>query len=509
MSFVSQVYQGTGLGTLVKDYKHASKIFVDSNFRLAPKMGFLFHIAFDINPQITRMSATDILEAGMLVKSMQLPSYTMENKTMNMYNRPNIVQTKLKYDPITITFHDDSSDIIRDLWYDYMSYHYRDTDYSPTTYLQASKYNERQKQGWGFQPSTSTPGNTGADRLIQRVRMYSLHQKRFTEYVLINPTITSFKHGQHTNASDAGAMEHTMTLGYETVLYNYGTIDSGQDTDFAQLHYDNSPSPLGVPALAGSLLSEVINGGGVLGTIVGAATGTQPKTGDIQLSGGRTPFVNNSSSQGGLGNLLGQVALGVSKGNNPFKNLSVPTVGGMIGTVLGSGGISGMLNGQSGGSNNGGFYLQGTPSDQILGTGATSNGDSIGGVFGGVAGGKLGGALSGLSSLSGLSNLGGSLQAMGAGVLNSALGGVNRTLNDLQGKALAGASSILKDAEKQATSLLGDAGNKIGSALSSAGDSISGAVSSASDAFKLAFKESTPDQTEEGDLFGNPDEWSA
>jgi hypothetical protein len=67
-NFLQQVYSGTGLGDYLKSWQHASKIFVGSNYRLAPKYSFLFHIAFDLDPDLTRMSSSDILEAGMMVK---------------------------------------------------------------------------------------------------------------------------------------------------------------------------------------------------------------------------------------------------------------------------------------------------------------------------------------------------------------------------------------------------------------------------------------------------------
>lgn len=356
-NFVKQFYQGTGLGTLAKDYKHASKIFVAGNHRLAPKFGFLFHVAFDINLEVSRQSKTDILEAGMLVKTMQLPKYTVENKTYNAYNRVNIAQTKLKYEPVTITFHDDNSDIIRDMWYDYMSYYYRDTDYEPAKYLQETKYNTRENQSWGYTPSKV---DSNSKRLIERVRLYSLHQKRFTEYVLINPQITSFQHGEHQQGEN-NFMQNTMTLSYETVLYNYGDIVSGQNINFADLHYDHTPSPLGIPSLAESTVSALTNGAGVFGGLLGG----QDRV-DHQLPGDRTKFTG-ATKPGGLSALANQIALGVSKGNNPFKNLSVPVVAGYAATLTGSGGIMGIL-GSSGGPN----YATGLTLGTTMASGATS-----------------------------------------------------------------------------------------------------------------------------------------
>jgi hypothetical protein len=120
-------------GDNLRDYRHASKLFVADNYRLSPKYGFLFHVAFDINPNVGANNPTNPNfkdEIGMLVKSVSLPKFNIDVKKYNAYNRPNFVQTKINYETINITFHDDSADVIRNFWFDYYNYYYRDADYS-------------------------------------------------------------------------------------------------------------------------------------------------------------------------------------------------------------------------------------------------------------------------------------------------------------------------------------------------------------------------------------------
>ena len=121
MASINQFLKQLGTGDSIKDYQHAARIFIDDNYRLSPKYGFIFHVAFDLNTEITRVPRDQMLEMGMIVKSANLPKFTVENKVLNAYNRTNVVQNKIKYDPVTITFHDDSADLIRDFWYDYYS----------------------------------------------------------------------------------------------------------------------------------------------------------------------------------------------------------------------------------------------------------------------------------------------------------------------------------------------------------------------------------------------------
>ena len=36
----------------MKDYRHATRLFLDDNFKLAPKQKFLFHVIFDLDERL-------------------------------------------------------------------------------------------------------------------------------------------------------------------------------------------------------------------------------------------------------------------------------------------------------------------------------------------------------------------------------------------------------------------------------------------------------------------------
>ncbi|NBP03668.1 MAG: LysM domain-containing protein [Proteobacteria bacterium] len=162
----------------LRDYQHASKLFwsgqlPDGQKGLMPKSGFLFHVVFDLNPNITREFS--IAELGLLVKTATLPKFSVDLKQQNAYNRVNYVQTKIKYDPVQITFHDDSSNVVRDFWFGYFNYYYRDSDYSEALYQIKHKYNERSAVDWGY-----TPKKKKKSEFLNSIRIFSLHQKNFT-----------------------------------------------------------------------------------------------------------------------------------------------------------------------------------------------------------------------------------------------------------------------------------------------------------------------------------------
>jgi|688.fasta_scaffold179736_2 hypothetical protein len=264
-NFLRQVVTGDN----IKDYKHASRLFVDNNYERSPKYTWLFHVYFDLNPELTKVNQRNQIEAGMLVKSADLPKFKIDSKIYNNYNRPSIAQTKVRYEDINITFHDDSANLVRKLWFDYYNFYYRDADinYGDATgalnplYLKNYKQTLGQRKllnNFGYTPRRNSNIST---QYIQAIRIYSLHQKRFSEYTLINPIITSYRHGTHQNGQDS-TMENVMTISYETVLYAGGSASVARG--FADLHYDRSPSPLTV---AGGGTNSILGPGGIVNAL--------------------------------------------------------------------------------------------------------------------------------------------------------------------------------------------------------------------------------------------------
>jgi len=239
-NFVSQVFGSDN----IKDYRHANQLFVGDNFRLAPKQGFLYHVFFDLDPSISRISKENQIEAGMMVKSVDLPKFSIDTKVLNSYNRPNIVQNKIKYDSVNISFHDDNADAVRNFWFDYYYYYYRDADLgyadksgivNPAYYI-PTKYDLRTNNNFGYSPKNySSFTSNQVQQYIKSIRIYSLHKRRFSEYTLINPMITSFRHGQH-QAGSGEPMSHEMTISYEFVLYAAGNVSKNTVKGFADIH---------------------------------------------------------------------------------------------------------------------------------------------------------------------------------------------------------------------------------------------------------------------------------
>ena len=87
----------------------------------------------DISPDAKKLLPTweqrHRTEAGLLVKAAQLPSFSSTIETRKQYNRVKHVHTKLDYQPVNITFHDDNMGITTALMEMYYRYYYADGNY--------------------------------------------------------------------------------------------------------------------------------------------------------------------------------------------------------------------------------------------------------------------------------------------------------------------------------------------------------------------------------------------
>lgn len=328
----------------LKDYQHASLTFRSNGYGLSPRNKFLFHVYFNINTaQIPALSAAygsdDVTTISLMVKSVDLPSYTIDVDTMNQYNRKRLVQSKINYNPVNIIFHDDQSDLIRNMWYNYYSYYYKDPTQSyenlPATNGTLGKsatisngfgYNtrdiysqSRQVNDWGYigesyadgtGSQTATSSTSGKPPFFKDIRIFGLSQKKFASYVLINPMITDWKHDQYDYEAEDGIMTNNMTIKYETVKYYNGAI--GNNTPSAQVpgfadpaYYDLEESGISRPGGT----STVFGQGGLIDAGIGI-------TEDLQAL---------ASGQGSLTNIIGAVQTAGTT-YNTFKGKNIASI---------------------------------------------------------------------------------------------------------------------------------------------------------------------------------------
>ena len=238
MASVNPLLSGLTVTDTVRDYKHGSRTFVDNNYELQPRYSNLFHVVFEFTPEAsTLFNTVDQLEIPILVKSVDLPAYTIDVQTHNQYNRRTQSHHRMDYNPITVRFHDDAKELIRNLWHKYYIFYNADSTYSldSNSYTAYDKYSDRVQQQWGLQ--------RGNRRFFKSIKIYSMHNHKFAEYTIINPIITSFQHDAHAYAN-GGLMENIMQLAYETVKYATGYVNDISPRGFGDIHYDVETSDL-------------------------------------------------------------------------------------------------------------------------------------------------------------------------------------------------------------------------------------------------------------------------
>jgi hypothetical protein len=244
LSTIPGKYLTSKNGNRFGDYQHGRRVFADNQNELVPKFSFLYHVYFELNTD-TKLGTDNIKTKtlGLMVKSVDLPKFTIQTKDLNAYNQHIVVQTGIKYDPITIQFHDDSADLVREFWYNYMTYYYGDAYNDKNDYhtYQKDRYQQRTSQQFGYAPRDNV--NT---RFLNSVKLYSMSKGYYSEYTLVNPTIDSWQHGTH-QAGQNEFIGHTMRLKYETVLYDRDVVSKNyKPLGFAQEHYDNNPKGIGI-----------------------------------------------------------------------------------------------------------------------------------------------------------------------------------------------------------------------------------------------------------------------
>ena len=305
MAFGADFLKGFFGSDYLKDYTHASKTFRANGYELAPRFKYLFHVYFNLNtieiPKLAEVfNRQERDNIGLLVKTAQLPNYNIEVDTMNQYNRKRLVQKRIDYNPCQIVFHDDGSDLVRSLWYNYFAYYYKDPTQQywgvPVTQGSAGQsgnggdpklsyngrdiYNDqRTVNDWGYIGESYSDGVSapnGKPPFFRDITIYGMSQHDFCAYVLINPMITDFRHDTYDYSQNTGTMEHQMTLRYETVKYYQGKIDTSRPSanikGFADpSRYDTVRSPLDRLGNNATILGQ----GGLIDTVGGIVNDLQ------------------------------------------------------------------------------------------------------------------------------------------------------------------------------------------------------------------------------------------
>lgn len=274
-----------------RDFKHASRLYVDGAYRLMPKARWLYYVTFEVQSNVIK----DLVfggrrkqnEIGALVKQVDLPKFQMNTEIMNQYNRKTVIQKNITYEPVSFVFHDDNANYVNDMWINYYRFYFNDDPKASPTLTSAlkglasnavnklvggtvgglvSKYLKLSNDGESG-PYENTKYTLTNDKFeptayglnvrrksskmkpfFRSITIYQLNRHEFVSYKLVNPLIKTWDHDRLDQTQGNTLSESKMSVDYEAVLYGKGTVSRDNPAGFAVFNYDNQPSPLGIGA---------------------------------------------------------------------------------------------------------------------------------------------------------------------------------------------------------------------------------------------------------------------
>jgi hypothetical protein len=199
-------------------------------FLSVPKSKFMFYVRFlrtgasSLNSDGTVNIAADITfgqnvssDIGFIVKHIERPRITFETETLNQYNKKRVVQKKVSYNPIQITFHDTIDNQVYRMFQSYFEFYFADSQHTSTldwtndviaSQILASNI------GWGFIGSNLT---AGLANYFSTIEVYQVFSGYYNQYNLMNPKFLSFDPDSLDYAETQGINEIAMGIGYEGV----------------------------------------------------------------------------------------------------------------------------------------------------------------------------------------------------------------------------------------------------------------------------------------------------
>lgn len=291
----------------LRDAQHANNLFTYYGMSLAPKVPFLYHVVFTLKDDAVQKAAPNTYnfnkEVGVLAKRIDLPSFKASIETKQQYNRKKNYQTRIDYDEIRCTFHDDNAGITTTMLREYYNFYYRDGRNGKYNFGTRDKYSD-QRNRYGLDNNT-------VNTFFDYIKIYQLSRKQWFSFTLVNPILTSWEHDTLDYAEGAGMMENNISVAYEAVLYDRGEIGAKLQTGSNTITFQgNEPTNFTNPATGyDQVHSPLISNGSASGLEVKNTVGPDysaktttfkqqefnPNTQTLDFSRGPSPVIKNDT----------------------------------------------------------------------------------------------------------------------------------------------------------------------------------------------------------------------
>ena len=263
----------------LRDSRHAANAYGFNKADLSngtPRHKFEFFLRFNFNqnPDVRRfvekfLTENDKSIVSTMVKTVTMPSMSIDTETLNQYNKKRISQSRIDYNPISITMHDSVEGRTLRLWEMYYEYYFKDGDAfeklgesggntSTPSFLtaffdalggkDAPKRNQREYENdvikdrfndnYGY--NLKRVGNN--KYLIDSIEIFQVHGGKFSRTEIIRPRVTAFTHDTLDYEDSSGLVQMQFDFAYEGVVYaninerlNSDELDRYRYGDFHEL----------------------------------------------------------------------------------------------------------------------------------------------------------------------------------------------------------------------------------------------------------------------------------
>lgn len=200
--------------------------------QLNPLLGHQYFVRINYNGALKEFvesyfSETKFEQTFPLVKSVTMPSIGVETEAMNEYNRKRLSQSKLKFDPVDMVFHDTVSGSTLKIWQMYYQHYFADGRFNTKS---------AQSREAPLNPETINFEDFGYDLsqvedfkyLFKSIEIFQISGGNFNKVTLYNPRIVDFKHDTMAYSS-SDLVEISYTFEYEWAEYEFRLDNSTGD----------------------------------------------------------------------------------------------------------------------------------------------------------------------------------------------------------------------------------------------------------------------------------------
>jgi len=247
------------MATILKNTSYASVFFGANSpgqtMYQIPRVKYMFYANFQVSPEalsmFSNLNKISNWQGGVSfkIRTIDKPNIDLQQRELNQYNRKRYAYTKTEYKPVSISIYDTVDNAPLTMWVEYFNYYFGDARYKSAATMGTSVVDPTfdDSTGWGLRPLVNQI------QFFTALNIYALYGSEYTLTTYLNPKVSSIDFGNH-DTSSSDLEDFRMTLTYETLQYNAGTLTvelAEQFGLFASPYIEPSYTPAPIPTAQG------------------------------------------------------------------------------------------------------------------------------------------------------------------------------------------------------------------------------------------------------------------